>query len=388
MPSTPTGSGAQVSVARPRSSSRALAMQAATVLACGVLPVLTLAAMFAVGHGDGSFADDFHHEIYPQSEVMLDGRSPYPPSEWDPTVAPNFIWPATVAFTHAPLTLLPVGIADIAMVVLGLIGFALSLWLVGVRDWRVYGAVALWPQVAGEMRVSHLTPLLCVLAAMSWRTRDRRLAPGVAVGIAVAMKFFAWPLGLWLAARRSFAAAALAVAIAGASLLLLLPFTGLDEYIRLLLRLGRAFDQDAYTILGLIVQAGGSETAGRLATFAVGAALLVGTWRFRSFTLALAAALVLSPIVWLDYFAVAAVPLAIVRPRLSLVWFLPLATWGMSGAGYGTGDAAEIARLLAVFTLLFAIVARAEWRVASAVRASVATSTALRRRDPRSRAPA
>ena len=332
-----------------------LLVQAATVLVCGVLPVLTLVSMFAVGHGDGSFADDFHHEIYPQAEVMLDGRDPYPSPDWDPSAAPNFIWPPTVAFSHAPLTLLPLGAADVVMVVLGLVGFAAALWLVGVRDWRVYGVIGLWPQVAGEMRVSHLTPLLCVLAALAWRTRHERFAPGVAVGVAVAMKFFAWPLGLWLLARRSFTAALLAIGIGGASLLLVSPFTPLDEYIRVLLQLGRGFDQDAYTIFGLIVQSGGSETAGRIATFAVGAALLAATWRYRSFTLAVAAALALSPIVWLDYFAVALVPLAIVRPRLSLVWFLPLATWGVEGAGIGIGDAAGSARVLLVFLLVFGI---------------------------------
>ena len=64
------------------------------------------------------------------------------------------------------------------MVVLGLLLFTLALWLVDVRDWRVYGVVGLWPQVAGEMRVSHLTPLVCVLAALAWRTRHDRLARG------------------------------------------------------------------------------------------------------------------------------------------------------------------------------------------------------------------
>ncbi len=53
---------------------------------------------------------------------------------------------------------------------------------------------------------------------------------------------------------------------------------------------------------------------------AVGLALLAGVWRYRSFALAIAASLVLSPIVWLDYFALAAVPLAIARPRLSWIW--------------------------------------------------------------------
>ena len=39
-------------------------------------------------------------------------------------------------------------------------------------------------------------------------------------------------------------------------------------------------------------------------------------WRLQSFVLFIAAALILSPIVWLDYYALLAVPLAIVRPRL------------------------------------------------------------------------
>ena len=54
----------------------------------------------------------------------------------------------------------------------------LALWLVGVRDWRVYGAAALWPQVIGEIRISHLTPVLCLLAAIVWRTGTRPFDQG------------------------------------------------------------------------------------------------------------------------------------------------------------------------------------------------------------------
>ena len=120
-------------------------------------------------------------------------------------------------------------------------------------------------------------------------------------------------------------------AVVGGSLLLVLPYTGLDLYIRSLLRLGRAFDQDSYTVFGMLVQAGAPEAVARAAMLVVGCALLVATWRFRSFTLAIATALALSPIVWLDYFALAAVPLAIHKPRLSWVWFAPLAHLGPQG---------------------------------------------------------
>ena len=93
------------------------------------------------------------------------------------------------------------------------------------------------------------------------------------------MKFFAWPLGLWLAARRSLRGGApRRRRSAAASLLLVLPFTTARR-----LRPRRSsssaagFDQDAYTIFGLVVQAGGSETGSAGSRrFAAGAALLAG----------------------------------------------------------------------------------------------------------------
>ena len=327
----------------------------AAITVCGVLPAVTLVTMFVVGLGDDSLSADFHHEIYAQAEEMLAGRNPYPPPDFDPTVAHNYIWPPLVEFALSPLTLVPVEVANVVMALLGLACFALALWLVGVRDWRVYGAVALWPQVAGEMRVSHLTAPLCLLLALAWRSRDARAAAGVWLGIATAAKFFVWPVGVWLASRRRPRPVIVAAAIAGASLLLVLPFTSLVDYVRALLQLGRGFDQDSYTLFGLLVQSGASETAGRIAVFAAGGMLLVATWRYRSLALAVAAALTLSPIVWLDYFALAAVPLALARPRLGWVWFLPLATWGLRGAGLGIGDPSEIARQLIVFAIVFAV---------------------------------
>ena len=334
--------------------------RATTITVCALLPSLTLVAMLAIGLGDDSLAADFHHEIYPQAEVMLDGRNPYPPPDFDPTVAPNFIWPPLVTYLLSPLTILSPGAADLVMVAAGLACFALALWLLEVRDWRIYGVMAMWPQVAGEMRVSHLTAPLCLLAALAWRNRSRPVAPGVAVGVATALKLFVWPLAIWLAARSRPRAVLVAVAIAGASLLLILPFTGIEEYVRTLLQLGRGFDQDSYTLFGLLVQSGSTETIGRLVVLIAGAVLLAGTWRYRSFTLAIAAALTISPIVWLDYYALAAVPLALARPRLSVVWFLPLATWGLRGAGLGIGDPSEIARLLIVFAVVLGVAFVAE----------------------------
>ena len=85
------------------------------------------------------------------------------------------------------------------------------------------------------------------------------------VGLAVAIKFFVWPVGLWLAATRRLADAALAAAVAACSLLLLLPFTSLHEYADALRRLGQVFDQDSYNVYGVLVQAGAPDAVARVA---------------------------------------------------------------------------------------------------------------------------
>ena len=244
---------------------------------------------------------DFHHELYPEAKEILAGRNPFPAQGTDLTRGENYVWPPLAALLVSPLTILPPTAADIAIGLLGLACVGLALWLVGVRDWRVYGVAALWPQVIGEIRISHLTPVLCLLAAIVWRHRDATLRPGLALGVAGAVKFFLWPLGLWLLALRRTGAALVAAAVAAGSLLLVLPFTGLDEFARLMVDLGRAFDQDGYSPFGLLVRLGVSDAVARGVTFALGAFLLVLTLRRRNFALAIAASLVLAPIVWLDY---------------------------------------------------------------------------------------
>lgn len=326
-----------------------------TVALLGVLPVGALLTMLVVGVVYGPFAGDFHHELYPEAKLLLEGTNPFPDPDWNPIAQPNLIWPPLAAYLVAPLTALPVGAADVVMVLLGLGCFAVALWILGVRDWRVYGAFSLWPEVVGEMRVAHLTPVLAVAIALAWRHRDRRFIPGVLVGLAIGMKFFIWPLVIWLAATRRVREAVVAAAVSAASVLLVIPFVGLHDYVQALLNLGRAFDQDSYTVFGLLEQAGATNSVARVATLLTGIVLLVATWHYRSFTLALATALVLSPIVWLDYFALAALPLALARPRLSWVWLLPVATWGLEGAGIGIGDVAGTVRLLVVFAVVLAV---------------------------------
>ena len=264
----------------------------------GALPAVVAVTMFAIALRSGPLALDFHHELYPEAKEIIAGNNPFPAAGTDLTRGENYVWPPLAALLVSPLTVLPPTVADVAIGLLGLACIGAALWLVGVRDWRVYGATALWPQVIGEIRISHLTPVLCLLAAIVWRYRDSTVRPGLALGLAGAVKFFLWPLGLWLLALRNARAALLAAAAAAASLLLVLPFTGLGDFARLMVDLGRAFDQDSYSPFGLLVRLGASDALARGVTLAFGAVLLVVMWRRRSFALAIAASLALAPIVW------------------------------------------------------------------------------------------
>jgi hypothetical protein len=330
------------------------------ILLFAVLPVVVAIGMFATARSTDSLAADFKAELYPEAKLLLDWTNPFPGPDAVLENGHNLIWPPVAAFLVSPLTALPAGAANWAIALIGIGCSLLSLWIVGVRDWRVYGLFALWPQVIGEIRVSHLTPVLCVLLAVAWRYRDVRFAPGVALGLAGAIKFFLWPLGVWLAAIGRARETLVAAFVAAASLLLILPFTNLEDYLRTLIELGKDFDQDSYSPFGFLVQIGVGETPARVVAYLIGATLLVACWRRASLGLAVAAALVLSPIVWLDYYAVAAIPLATVRPRLSPVWFAPLATWGLLSAGIGAGNGWGSARVLLVFAVVFAVVVRAE----------------------------
>ena len=88
-------------------------------------------------------------------------------------------------------------------------------------------------------------------------------------------------------------------------------------------------------------------------TVALGPAVLGLAWRRRSFGLAIAAALVLSPIVWRHFFVLLLVPLALSRPRFDAVWLIPIGLW--VGDGTFNGAPWQTACVLALVALTFAL---------------------------------
>src|SRR5207302_10843254 len=71
-------------------------------------------------------------------------------------------------------------------------------------------------------------------------------------------------------------------------------------------------------------------------------------------TLALAAGLAASPIVWVHYFLLLLVPLALTRPRLSPLWFVPFVYYPLGESAWPAGDARKLGIALVATLVLLA----------------------------------
>ena len=276
------------------------------------------------------------------ADAVRSGASPYAidlPAGWL-----GYVYPPLLAWLVTPLTFLSMPVAVSLWAVLSVLFVVAALWILGVRDWRCYPVALLWPFNREAIEFGTIDALLVFVVAVCWRYRDATLRAPVATGFAVALKLFLWPLALWLGLTGRLRTAWLSVLAAAVFVLVpwaLIDFQDISRY-PALLREVAAQQDGSYSLASL------GETLGFAAEFAtvvstvVGAGLLYLAYRAareplhdvdardsRSFTLIIAAALALTPVVWNHYFVLLLVPVAISRPRLSGLWFAPLALSGL-----------------------------------------------------------
>ena len=343
-----------VSAARSR---RVWLVAAAALLAAAVL--FSAARLTAVRYHDDSLwanalaslggtqrPGDFGYVFLPAANEVLDGRDPYmtPDDFKGPPQAP-YAYPPVLAFAVTPLTLPPeevhgIFVPGVLFVLLLVAATIAGLWLLDVRDWRCYPVASLAPVTLEGFEYGAIGPVLLLLIAIGWRYRDRVATVGAATGGAVVLKLFLWPLLIWLVLTRRIRAAVAAAATAvglGFVSWAVIGFGGIDEYPRLLRRLADVEAENSYSVFAILRTIGAPELLARVLVLALGGALLVLAWHAargqldpvegdrRSLTLVIAAALVLTPILWLHYLVLLFVPIALARPRLSGLWFVPLA---------------------------------------------------------------
>ncbi|HWJ31695.1 MAG TPA: glycosyltransferase family 87 protein [Gaiellaceae bacterium] len=275
----------------------------------------------------------------------------------------TYAYPPLLAFLVAPLHPLGAAAAAVVWTLLSLAAIGVALWLLGLRDWRCYTLTAVFPFTRSAIDLGTVAPLLLLAVAVAWRWRDTIVRPAVAIGAAVALKLYLWPLAVWLGVTRRFRAAVASVACCAALVLLpwaVLGFKGLGGYPGLLHRLSDEEATSSYSIVALSVRAHLPESLGVAISIVVALALLAAAaWLAREgdaevavLTLAVAATLAASPIVWVHYFLLLLVPLALVSPQLSLLWFVPFAYYPLGESAWPAGDATKLAIALVTTLVL------------------------------------
>jgi hypothetical protein len=297
---------------------------------------------------------DFKGGLYDAGLAIIHGHSPYQPAflahqaavmrtggiavgETSQHAFSIPVYPAPANLAVMPFSLLPFWLAGSLFTALLLAAMVLGLALLEVRDWRCYAlALVSWPFVFA-LSLGALGPLLVLGAGIAWRWRDRLWPPAIAVAAIVVVKIFPWPLGIWLLMTRRFKALALAVALATAVTLAAwaaIGFAGLAQYPQMLSNLSLIQEGRAVSLAAVLLAIGISPGAASALALAAAAALLGTAWRIAhrpggeraAFGLAVIAALTATPIVWEHYMVLLFVPIALIAPRFSLLWLLPLST--------------------------------------------------------------
>ena len=317
------------------------------------------------------------------SEDVRAGDSPYvdPGTISEDSPAP-YVYPPLLAIALIPATVLPdevrgsspAGVLVSLLLIACVVG---TLALLDVRDWRCYPVALLYPPTLENVEYGAVGPALALLVALGWRYRDRVWPVAASVGAAIALKVFVWPLLVWLAAtKRSAAAIGAAVAAVGLALgsWAAIGFDGIADYPDLLRRLSDVEAENSYSAYAILVAIGVPSGLAHVVVTGAAATLLVLAWRAargadgdrRALTLALAAGFVLTPILWLHYLVLLVVPIALARPRLSVLWLVPLAMTVFElldlYKGWPRGDGWALASVAAVMTVVFAAASRSPGR--------------------------
>jgi len=319
---------------RPFAAALASLQRLAEILVLAIFPVVIPLAMAGYLMGTyNPFGVLFDFQVlWNAGHDVAHGHSPYP-----------FVYPAPAAVFMAPFGALPWKVAVAVFWVVSILALMLALHVLGIEDWRCYGAVFASHATLWALEIGTLSPFLVLAVAVAWRYRDRPHIVAGAIAFVVVTKLFLWPLGLWLLATRRFRAVAYSVVqttVLVVGCWAVIGFAGFLDYPSHLGGIASTVQYDSFSVLAFAKAIGLSAGGARAVSLLVGLAalaLVVVAARGRNgdhngFVAALAASLLLSPIVWVHYFVLLYVPIALVRKRLSPLWLLPLGYWALPHA--------------------------------------------------------
>jgi hypothetical protein len=345
-------------------------LQISSVVVCGLAPVVSLYYVFAdVVAGRGQIPD-FRFAYYPAAKAVLAGHDIFPSGDFvlRSGFVLDYVYPPLTAIAVIPFTVFPVHAGELIFASLLVLAFIATLAVLGVRDWRCYGLAFVWPPVLDAIQTGNVTIPLCLFAALVWRFRDRPLPCGASLGLSLATKILLGPLAIWLVGTRRLRAGLWTVTVATLALVITwgaIGFRGLVGYPALLHRLSDFMDSRSYSVYALGVDLGLPSELARLLWLVLAVSMLAATWILarrgddrRAFVLALTAALACSPIVWLHYFALLLVAVAIMQPRLGPAWFIGFPLQAVVSTGVYNGSTFQTAAVLATVAFTVGLILR------------------------------
>jgi alpha-1,2-mannosyltransferase len=303
------------------------------------MPIVVLVWEATVVFGDPHrVAVDFHDAYYVAGYRLLHGGDPYAWTSSEIKAGIAFVYPAFSALFFAPFALIGAGVAGVAFTLVCIALTPLTLWVLRVRDWRVYGVALLWLPVFSAWETGNETIVLILVAGLVWRYRGNPIVAGVLTAAGISLKPLMWPLALWLLATRRWRASGYGLAtgvvinlvswsiVGFGKVGVYLRDSGLDT--RHAWRAGYGVAA-AFGHLGLSHAFGDVMTVVACAVLAA-AIIYVGFVRHRerqALVLTIIMMLAASPLLWVHYFALLLIPMALERPRMNWLWALPVLMW-------------------------------------------------------------
>lgn len=323
-----------------------------------------LVAVLVVTFGHLLQPFDFLTFLHAGSDVLA-GRLPYAsPSSSVFKAGHAFVYPLYVAWTFAPLAVLPAWAAEVLYGAASLTAIVISCRLLGRSGLAAPNLVLVCSTTIIGLQMGTLNAFLLLGLASAWKWRESRpRLAGVVLGAAATAKLFLIPVLLWPLVRRRYGQATAAVASAVALALLscaLGSFSPL-RYLTMLSTLDAHEQVESWSFSSFLQGLGagrGMATAGALV---ISAACVIAVWSQRRrlsdgqvLAAVVLSSLLISPILWSSYLLLLVVPLLLVPDDLRLLAAFALGSWLVV-----TPDAASFDRVLVGVAVAVAVVAAA-----------------------------
>jgi alpha-1,2-mannosyltransferase len=270
---------------------------------------------------------------------VLHGRNPYPTPGTSAVYSGSaFVYPWLTAFLFVPLTFMSAHAADIAYFALSGAAVVVGCRVAGLKDPISIVLVLAAATTIRGFQVGSLNALLFLGCVLAWQYRDRPTLAAAPLTLVVGSKLFLLPLLGWTLLSKRWSVFIRTIAgmfLLFAASFLLGPLSA-GSYARLLGSLATHEGVQGFSLYGLLTQTHSVEFA-RIGCAALAACLVfIGWWASRGrgargevalFGATIAAALVLTPVLWSHYILLALVPIVVCRPRRLVLLVVSALTW-------------------------------------------------------------